>query len=267
MLPRPRVATVALAASVLLAACVSRGPRPAARSTTAELSRANYRVVATDLRGRDTGFRLFGILPFVSPSYADAMSELRDRVDMSGRATALVNVTEDESTLYLVLFSLPRVTVTADVVEFLEEKPPPPPPPPPPTLPPPPPPVASAGGDAQTLCLEATPGANWYDGQAHPLRVRVFVLSSPDAFWQIDSAALLEPALVLAGLEGAPVEHVVPPGGRTMVSLSAGPAARFVGVAAHYERQRGSARGYRPLPARGQAVPCVKLGAEGIEGM
>jgi hypothetical protein len=33
---------------------------------------------------------------------------------------ALANVTEDDSVLYLILFSLPKKTIRADIVEFKE---------------------------------------------------------------------------------------------------------------------------------------------------
>jgi hypothetical protein len=33
---------------------------------------------------------------------------------------ALANQTEDRSSLYLILFSIPRVTITADVIEFTD---------------------------------------------------------------------------------------------------------------------------------------------------
>ena len=37
---------------------------------------------------------------------------------LTGRSVALANQTEDRSSMYLILFSIPKVTITADVVEF-----------------------------------------------------------------------------------------------------------------------------------------------------
>jgi hypothetical protein len=37
-----------------------------------------------------------------------------------GKAIALANQTEDESCIYLILFSIPRVTISADVIEYTE---------------------------------------------------------------------------------------------------------------------------------------------------
>jgi hypothetical protein len=39
---------------------------------------------------------------------------------MTGKSLALANATEDRSSLYLVLFSIPRISVTADVIEFID---------------------------------------------------------------------------------------------------------------------------------------------------
>ena len=49
------------------------------------------------------------------------MSDLRSKTHTSGRSTALANVTEDRSMMFFLLFSLPRLTITADVIEFLDE--------------------------------------------------------------------------------------------------------------------------------------------------
>jgi hypothetical protein len=38
----------------------------------------------------------------------------------AGAAVALTNELEDKSTLYLILFSVPKLTLTADVIEFVD---------------------------------------------------------------------------------------------------------------------------------------------------
>jgi len=40
---------------------------------------------------------------------------------LTGRAVALANQLEDRSTFYLILFSIPKVTITADAIEFTEK--------------------------------------------------------------------------------------------------------------------------------------------------
>jgi hypothetical protein len=100
--------------------CASVGNLPYGGSTTTDLTKNNFRMIKSNVRGEDTGFSLFGLIPIVSPSYADAMRSLHFNVDMEGRATALANVAQDRSVLYLILFSIPKITVTADIIEFID---------------------------------------------------------------------------------------------------------------------------------------------------
>ena len=106
----------------ILAGCASVGTMPHITGTQTDLSRKNFRVIKSAARGVDSGFSLLGIIPFKSPSYANAMADLHQNVEMEGKATALVNVAQDHSSLYLILFSIPKITITADVIEFLDEK-------------------------------------------------------------------------------------------------------------------------------------------------
>ena len=113
--------SIVISVFLVVAGCVSTGTFPIESETRTDLSKDNYRVIDASVRGTDKGFWLLGIIPIVSPSYGDAMESLHDKVAMEGRATALVNVSKDKSTLYLILFSVPKITVTADVIEFLDE--------------------------------------------------------------------------------------------------------------------------------------------------
>jgi len=105
-----------------LSGCSSIGSMPHVMGTQTNLSRNNFKVIKSGVQGRDSGFSLLGFLPIASPSYADAMADLHSKIDMEGKATALANVTQDRSNLYLILFSIPRLTITADIVEFMPEK-------------------------------------------------------------------------------------------------------------------------------------------------
>jgi len=107
----------------VLSACAS-GPAGDLRysnQTRTDLTKNNYRVIDSNVRGESKGFNFLGFIPIVSPSYADAMGAIHDKIDMEGKAAALANVAKDYSSVYLILFSIPKLTVTADVVEFLEE--------------------------------------------------------------------------------------------------------------------------------------------------
>lgn len=80
----------------------------------------NYKMVKAGAKGESIGFNLFGIIPIVTPSYAVAKSNLYNSVGerLEGRSIALANQTQDDSNLYLILFSIRKITVTADIVEF-----------------------------------------------------------------------------------------------------------------------------------------------------
>ena len=93
--------------------------------TGVSLSQKNYRMIKAGAMGKSYGFSLLGIIPFTSPTYADAKTDLYQSVGepLTGRAVALANQTEDHSNLYLILFSIPKVTLTADVIEFTSEQP------------------------------------------------------------------------------------------------------------------------------------------------
>lgn len=92
-------------------------------ATGVNLAKSNYKVVKAGVRGESKGFKLLGIIPFSSPNYADAKASLYASADenLAGRSIALANQTEDRSSTYLILFSIPKVTVTADIIEFTDE--------------------------------------------------------------------------------------------------------------------------------------------------
>jgi len=82
------------------------GNMPYGGATTTDLHDNNFKMIKANARGEDSGFNLFGFIPIVSPSYADAMRDLHTEVNMEGRSTALANVAQDRSTMYFILFSL-----------------------------------------------------------------------------------------------------------------------------------------------------------------
>jgi len=103
--------------------CSSVGGMSGQTGTQVQLTQNNYKVIAAGATGKSYGFALLGLIPIVSPNYADAKSDLYKSVGtpLTGKAVALANQTEDKSNLYLILFSVPSVTITADVVEFTEQ--------------------------------------------------------------------------------------------------------------------------------------------------
>ncbi len=92
-------------------------------STAVSLTGKNYQLIQGGAQGESYGFRLLGIIPLGSPHYADAKRALYASVKepLTGKAVALINEMHDKSTLYLILFSVPKLTVTADVIEFTDQ--------------------------------------------------------------------------------------------------------------------------------------------------
>jgi len=92
--------------------------------TQVNLNHANYKVIKAGAEGRSYGFRfLLGIIPITARSTAAARANLYENVGepLKGRSIALVNVMDDRSTTWLILFSIPKIVVTGDVVEFAQE--------------------------------------------------------------------------------------------------------------------------------------------------
>lgn len=119
--PVKRTALLKLAlGSLLLCSCASEGGSKAGTGTAVNLSGNNYRVVRAGVSGTSCGFYLLGFIPISPATYAGAKSALLKRAGMSiiGRSIAIANQTEDRSNLYLIAFSIPRITLTGDIVEF-----------------------------------------------------------------------------------------------------------------------------------------------------
>jgi type VI secretion system VasD/TssJ family lipoprotein len=100
----------------------------------------------------------------------------------------------------------------------------------------PPPPVV------YRLCIEASPRLNWYHESAHTLYVRLFQLSSVDAFQASDPGKLLDQQLALPGLEGAPIERQIYPGTTVTVEVTQKPNATSLGLVGGYYRASGPAK-------------------------
>ena len=117
--------TIALATLTLLTAgCASSGRMNQATGTNVLLSSNNYHVVKAGVEGSSSGFWLL-FIPIASPNYADAKADVYRNVGMNleGHSFALANETEDHSFFTLLLFSIPRLKVTADIIEFDETPP------------------------------------------------------------------------------------------------------------------------------------------------
>jgi hypothetical protein len=116
--PVPPVAT-----GFPLAAPSAAGGAQITTVTQVTLSQPNFRLVKADVVGSSTGFRLLGLLTFKSPDYAEAITRLYEKAGVSnGTAQVFVNLVYDQTSPYFILFSLPKITVRGDLVEFRDDR-------------------------------------------------------------------------------------------------------------------------------------------------
>ena len=91
-------------------------------TTTVNLSRKNFKIVNANVFGSSVGFSLLGLFSLKSPSYEEALTQLYRSTDVSvGKPQALVNVMHEQTSTYFILFALPKITVRADVIEFIDD--------------------------------------------------------------------------------------------------------------------------------------------------
>ena len=115
------IGLLAIGALLVSVGCISYGSMPTEIATNVELGEKNFKVVKTNVVGTDTGFRLLGIIPINPSSLREAMEHLVDNSGIiPGDSKALVNLSKENASMYFILFSTPRVSVRADVVEFVE---------------------------------------------------------------------------------------------------------------------------------------------------
>src|SRR5262249_35217317 len=106
-----------------------------------------------------------------------------------------------------------------------------------------------------SLCLQADSKVNWYNDTANTLYVRVYQLSTPDAFLQTDPARMVDPTFMLNGAVGPPLEKTLFPGTKTTVDVRQSPDATVLGVVGFYYQAAGPVKARRPLPQRGDPPP------------
>jgi hypothetical protein len=114
------ILTIVALSTMLFAGCSSEGAYRASNATQVNLTGNNYKIIQTGVLGKSYGFKLLGFIPIVSPMLSEAKANIWKSMNepTAGRSIALANNTEDRSSLYLILFSIPCVTETADIVEF-----------------------------------------------------------------------------------------------------------------------------------------------------
>ena len=122
------------------------------------------------------------------------------------------------------------------------------------------------------VCIElhSDPHLQWYQESAHTLYVRLFPLTSADAFDAAQPADLLgDPPPALAGAVGVPRSVVLYPGQTETVKLEVGPQEfTDVGIVAGYYKPMGPPKlvVHTAGPGAGSCI-AVRFGEALIEGL
>ncbi len=127
-------------AVVLFSSCASSGLFNTTNLTNVELSAPNYRIVATNVVGEaQAGYLIGASVPIrgemqsvalfrISGNgmlYQEAINNLWSNFEaqhdaVAGRKLALVNIRYDSEAVNVLLYTRPKVSIRADVVEFLD---------------------------------------------------------------------------------------------------------------------------------------------------
>ena len=115
-------------ASALSTASMIGSPNASAleihNNTDVRLQEKNFIVIKTNVMGQSSGFSLLGVLTIVPAKFTKAMSRLYVQAEMQpGRPQTLVNLVMEKDATYFILFSLPRIAIRADVIEFIPTTP------------------------------------------------------------------------------------------------------------------------------------------------
>jgi hypothetical protein len=126
LLPTACIAGIALSGCAALLPLAShpvsgQPPQQILTATEVQLSSGNFRIIKTNAVGSSWGVNFLGIFPLLSPDIVKALSNLYENGCVGeGRPVAIVNVVQQNTAPYFILFSIPRITVRADVVEFVD---------------------------------------------------------------------------------------------------------------------------------------------------
>ena len=87
--------------------------------TEVKLTESNFVTVKTNVIGQCDGFALLGVVTIVPAKFTRAMDRLYHKAEIPlGRPQTLADVIVEKTSSYWILFSIPKISVRADVVEF-----------------------------------------------------------------------------------------------------------------------------------------------------
>ena len=104
--------------------CASNKTTLSGPSTTTQVSldKKNFKILKSGIVGVSYGFRFLGIIPLAGANETQARKDLYSHIGpLEGKSVTLVNTTYSRSGIYLILFSIPKVTVEGDLVEFTDQ--------------------------------------------------------------------------------------------------------------------------------------------------
>jgi hypothetical protein len=88
-------------------------------TTEVLLQQKNFVIVKSNVIGQSKGFSLLGFITIVPAEFNKAMSRLNAQADLKpGTPRTLMNLALENESSYFILFSRPRTTIRADVIEF-----------------------------------------------------------------------------------------------------------------------------------------------------
>jgi hypothetical protein len=88
--------------------------------TTVRLEDANFVTVRTNVVGTSKGFQLLGFITLYPATMDKAMDRLYANANAEeGRPQTLAHLMVEHSAVYVILFSIPKVTTRADLIEFV----------------------------------------------------------------------------------------------------------------------------------------------------
>lgn len=88
--------------------------------TLIKLEQSNFITVRTNVVGSSQGFKLLGFITLYPATLNKAMNRLYANAEAEpGRPQTLAHLVVEHSGIYVILFSIPKVTARADLVEFV----------------------------------------------------------------------------------------------------------------------------------------------------
>ena len=119
--------------STLLSGCAEIGPLASSLTgvapsssvdihdqTSIRLQDGNFVTLRTNVVGSSQGFNLLGFITIYPATVHKAMNQLYAHAEAEeGRPETLAHLMVEHSAIYVVLFSIPKVTARADLIEFV----------------------------------------------------------------------------------------------------------------------------------------------------